>query len=144
MRGVSRLSCLAVMFSLVSGQDRPCGAWQRCVSASSCQSFTVEKLKFDQLTPGSEEKRRLLKTLRSLVCNKKERKVCCEDPDVSGPDTPSHLPSLRSEECGLAGDSFAFVLGGEKTHVGKCLKRVGFLLPPKHNQHLEHFLFVLW
>ena len=137
MKGFSLLSLVAVMLRLVSGQDRPCGARQRCVSASSCQSFTVEKLKFDQLTPGSEEKRRLLKTLRSLVCNKKERKVCCEVSEAPVPDggneteescqnitaevsdSPSYLPSLEREECGLAGASFSFIFGGETTHLGQ-------------------------
>ena len=137
MKGFSLLSLVAVMLRLVSGQDRPCGAEQRCVSASSCQSFTVEKLKFDQLKPGSEEKRRLLKTLRSLVCNKKERKVCCEVSEAPVPDggneteescqnstaevsdSPSYLPSLEREECGLAGASFSFIFGGETTHLAQ-------------------------
>ena len=87
----------------------------------------------DQLTSGSQEWRRKLTKLRSLVCNKKERKVCCGEkekeesfqnttevsvtPDVS--DSPSFIPSLDREECGLAGASFSFIIGGEDTHLGQ-------------------------
>ena len=125
MKGFSLLSLLAVMLSLVSGQDKPCGAGQQCVGAGSCESFSAEKGKFDQLSPDSQERRRLLGKLRSLVCNKKGRKVCCDvpvpeagtQPEVS--DSPSYLPSLDREECGLAGASLSFIFGGEDTHLGQ-------------------------
>ena len=130
MRGFSLLSLLAVTLSLVSGQDTPCEAGQRCASAGSCESFTAEKRKFDQLTSGSQEWRRVLEKLRSLVCNKKERKVCCgknekeesfqnttEVSEIS--DSPNFVPSLDREECGLAGASFSFIIGGEDTHLGQ-------------------------
>ena len=117
MRGFCLLILLAVMVSLVWGQDRPCGAGQRCVSGAQCESFTAEKLEFTSLALGSQERGRQRDKLRSLVCNNQERKVCCEA--TIGPDSPSFIPSLSREECGLSGDSLAFVLGGENTHVGK-------------------------
>merc|ERR1712154_146453 len=56
--------------------------------------------------------------------NKVERKVCCgvpppPTPASTGPDSPSYLPSLEREECGVEGGKSAFVLGGENTTIGE-------------------------
>ena len=108
----------------MAGQDKPCGAGQRCVSAASCDSFSALRGKFDQLSSDSQERPRLLRKLRSLVCNKKDRKVCCDvqqhnttQPGLST--SPSYLPSLDREDCGLARSSFSFIFGGEATHLGQ-------------------------
>ena len=82
----------------------------------------VEKSKLKTVARGSEERRRLLQKLRSLVCSSQQQKVCCEageDLGPTNPDSPSYLPSLDSEECGLDGTGFAFVLGGEDTSIGE-------------------------
>merc|ERR1711874_776621 len=100
----------------VSGQDAPCGAGQQCVGFSNCPSFLSETAKLNSLTWGSVQWRRLLGKLRSLVCSSQQQKVCCE---LEDPDSPSYLPSLESQECGLDGASTAFVLGGEDTSIGE-------------------------
>ena len=82
----------------------------------------VEKSKLKTVARGSEQRRRLLQKLRSLVCSSQQQKVCCEageDLGPTNPDSPSYLPSLDSEECGLDGTGFAFVLGGEDTSIGE-------------------------
>ena len=104
------------MTSLVSGQDAPCGAGQQCVGFSNCPSFVRETAKLNSLTWGTVQWRRLLGKLRSLVCSSQQQKVCCE---LEDPDSPSYLPSLESQECGLDGASTAFVLGGEDTSIGE-------------------------
>ena len=76
----------------------------------------VEKSKLKTVARGSEQRRRLLQKLRSLVCSSQQQKVCCE---LEDPDSPSYLPSLESQECGLDGASTAFVLGGEDTSIGE-------------------------
>ena len=80
-----------------------------------------ERAKLVGLTRGSEERRRLLQRLKSLVCHNEERNVCCEVPGQgpSDPDSPSYLPSLEAEECGVEGGNPAFVLGGEDTGIGE-------------------------
>ena len=80
-----------------------------------------ERAKLVGLTRGSEERRRLLQRLKSLVCHTEERNVCCEVPGQgpSDPDSPSYLPSLEAEECGVEGGNPAFVLGGEDTGIGE-------------------------
>ena len=60
--------------------DNPCEAGKECVPGDSCEMFTAEKLKLAGLSRGSDERKRLLERLRSLVCNKEEKKVCCDLP----------------------------------------------------------------
>ena len=109
---------LLALLSSVLGQDRPCGApGQECVSGAGCESFRAEKIIFTRLPLGSQEKQRQQEKLRSLVCNEEESKVCC---DVSaGPDSPSYIPSLEREECGLEGGNAGFILSGEDTTLGR-------------------------
>ena len=133
---------LLVIISLghqVWGQDKPCGAGLQCISAGSCPSFARDRVQLETLSRGSQERARLLQKLRSLVCNKEERKICCEvaatpppppspppspsppssPPSSTDPDSPSYLPSLEREQCGVEGGSAAFVLGGENTTIGE-------------------------
>ena len=116
---LSGLLVLLVLISVapqVSGQDTPCGAGLQCVSAGKCPAFGRERAKLESLTRGSEERAKLLEKLRSLVCNKQERNICCE---LAGPDSPSYIPSMEKQECGLEGGSAAFVLGGDNTTIGE-------------------------
>ena len=48
----------------------------------------------------SEYKTRLTE-LKGLICNKKERKVCCESTEQE-PSSPSYIPNIG--ECGIRGD----------------------------------------
>merc|ERR1711936_705876 len=52
-----------------------CSRNQECVPAQSCESFVEENKKLEELRGTSGFKAQLLK-LKSLVCNKAERKVC--------------------------------------------------------------------
>merc|ERR1712061_245921 len=134
---VSSLPVLLVIISAgpqVSGQDTSCGAGLQCVSAGSCPSFIKDRGTLDTLRRGSQERARLLQKLRSLVCNKKKRKVCCQvvapppppptpspspTPSPTDHDSPSYLPSLEDDQCGMEGGGAAFVLGGEDTAIGE-------------------------
>ena len=51
----------------------------------------------------SEYKTRLTE-LKGLICNKKERKVCCENTELS---SPSYIPNIYNGECGLMEDAAA-------------------------------------
>merc|ERR1712154_275371 len=139
------LTCgLLVLISLllVPGQDTPCEVGLQCVRHSSCQSFIRDRDLLTSLDRKSPERARLLNKLKSLVCNKDERKVCCgvpppptpaptpaptqavrfpfsPTPASTGPDSPSYLPSLEREECGVEGGKSAFVLRGENTTIGE-------------------------
>ena len=118
------LALISVVCHQVSGQETPCGAGLQCVSQLSCPTFISARNRLETLSKGSRERARLLQKLRSLVCNKDRREICCEvstPPPGSStdPDSPSYLPSLEEDQCGLEGGSAAFVLGGEDTSIGE-------------------------
>ena len=72
------------MFVLERQTENPCEAWQECVPGDSCEKFTAEKRKLAGLSRGSDERKMLLERLQSLVCNKEEKKVCCDLPSLCG------------------------------------------------------------
>jgi len=118
------LALISVVCHQVSGQETPCGAGLQCVSQLSCPTFISARNRLETLSKGTPERARLLQKLRSLVCNKERREICCEvstpTPGSStDPDSPSYLPSLEEDQCGLEGGSAAFVLGGEDTSIGE-------------------------
>ena len=57
--------------------------------------------------------------LKSQICNKKERKVCCPLCDETDEDSPCYIPSLEEERCGLEGSHSGFIVGGEDTRIGE-------------------------
>ena len=65
---------------LLTHEDDPCEAGKECVPGDSCEKFTAEKEKLAGLSLGSDERKMLLERLQSLVCNKEEKKVCCNIP----------------------------------------------------------------
>ena len=101
-----------------------CSRNQECVPAQSCESFVEENKKLEELRGTSGFKAQLLK-LKSLVCNKAERKVCCDgtdsnkDCDDTDEDSPCYRPSLEEERCGLEGEHSGFIIGGEDTRIGQ-------------------------
>jgi len=113
--------CLA---ALVTG-DTGCRTGQDCVPAKSCSDFAREKEILNQLPKGSPGYASQLNKLKSLVCNKAERKVCCDgtdsnkDCDDTDEDSPCYRPSLEEERCGLEGDHAGFIVGGEDTRIGQ-------------------------
>ena len=60
-------------------EDNSCEAGTECVPSDSCDFYTTAKVKLNNLSQGSEERKTLLKNLRSLVCNKEEKKICCDN-----------------------------------------------------------------
>ena len=57
----------------------------------------------------------ILQSLKSLICNKEDKKICCKI-ESNNPDSPGYLP--RDGECGIAGDA-AFIVGGQNTKLGE-------------------------
>ena len=57
-----------------------------CVPQQECQSFLAEKDKLEEIRDssgkGSQEYRQLLTKLQGLVCDAKEKTVCCKDSDA--------------------------------------------------------------
>ena len=77
------------MFVLERQTENPCEAWQECVPGDSCEKFTAEKEKLAGLSKGSDERKMLLERLQSLVCNKEEKKICCDLP------SPGNISTLH-------------------------------------------------
>ena len=115
MRVVLFLSIFTVCLS--QSEDTACDAGYQCQDTSDCQPYNDEKEKLKQYSRGSSEYKRVLNKLKSQICNKKLRKVCCEIEDpVEDRDSPSWIPSAG--ECGLSGDP-AFILGGADAKLGE-------------------------
>jgi len=103
--------------------ESKCGVSQECIATNDCNSFKEEKQKMEDLRGTAGFKSQLNK-LRSLVCNRAERKVCCDgtsskDDDVTDEDSPSYRPSQEEERCGLEGSHSGFIVGGEDTRLGQ-------------------------
>ena len=58
----------------------PCEVGQECIQGDSCERFKAEKQKLNRLSQGSDEWKMLLEKLKSQVCNKEEKKICCDLP----------------------------------------------------------------
>ena len=88
-----------------------------------CPRFKEEKTKLSSLSKNSEEYKEKLRELKRLVCNKTLKKVCCARKKENYPPStsPSWVPSLRQQECGLpaAWLGFRFVVGGKETKLGE-------------------------
>ena len=50
-----------------------------CLPQDDCTTFLIEREKLEKLNRSSPERAELLQTLRGMVCNKKEQRVCCKD-----------------------------------------------------------------
>ena len=64
----------------ISNEENRCEAGQDCVPADSCERFRAEKEKLNRLSQGSDQWKTLLEKLKSQVCNKEEKKICCDLP----------------------------------------------------------------
>ena len=105
-----------------------CGLEEECLEASDCQFYTVEREKLNSLERNTADWTRQLNKLKSLVCNARERKVCCEkttrnttsNTTINSPgDAPNYRPSLAKEECGELNSHAGFILGGNDTRLGE-------------------------
>jgi len=119
------------------GQDSGCDVGYTCLYRKTCVSYNskVDDLKKLGAEKGitSLEYKSLLARLKTLICNKKERKVCCDKAKqpttTTTPATtttaptdeksfPNFIPNIDRGECGVTGDA-AFIYGGENTKLGE-------------------------
>ena len=133
--GKMRLFFLLSTLGLISVTEcqSSCGLDEECLEASRCQFYTVEREKLNKLKKNTAEWTRQLTKLKSLVCNARERKVCCAKNPSSATesgtrsptnprsprDAPSYRPSLAREECGELNSHAGFILGGNDTRLGE-------------------------
>ena len=66
-----------------------CDVFSECVHHSKCQYYLKQSEKMKNIARDTSEFSRIRNELQLLICDRKERKVCCEDPD------PFSLPGAR-------------------------------------------------
>ena len=120
--------------------DDVCERGSLCKNTSDCPSYLEELAKLDTVLKGGREYRKILSTLRKVVCNKQKRKVCCKEETVftvrtvestksvnkvntdkrddkakvnaQGDDNPDSPEFVpQPGQCGIAGDGAEFVYG---------------------------------
>ena len=116
-------------------KDSGCDAGYECVPSTDCTIYQVEEQKLNSLQTTSNEYRKLLSQLQSLICNKRLTKICCkiENPstttykpkvisrqfEVIDHDSPSWVPKPGGEgKCGTAGANAENIVGGEDANLG--------------------------
>ena len=103
--------------------DKDCSRGSECVGQNNCRGFAEQIGMLNSLQKGSVERRELFRKLKNLVCKKKASKVCCKKIKIeeqkqppSSPilkDSPSWVPSLAKQECGVTAGHLGFVLDGK-------------------------------
>jgi len=66
-----------ITVACLNDSDEECGLGEECVPSSQCYHFTRIKDFLSTLSPNNEDYKELLLNLKSKVCNKKLKKVCC-------------------------------------------------------------------
>ena len=75
-----------------------CDIFTDCVHHSKCPYYLKQSEKLKTVSRDTSDFTRMRNELRQLICNKKERKVCCEEPDTFSSTTrPSPRPNENSE-----------------------------------------------
>ena len=141
------------------GQDSGCDVGYTCLYRKTCVLYNskVDDLKKLGAEKGitSSEYKSLLARLKTLICNKKERKVCCDKAKqpttTTTPATtttaptdeksfPNFIPNIDRGECGVTGDA-AFIYGERKLQLFFVLFMliVNILLPGGENTKLGEF-----
>ena len=117
-------------------KDSGCDAGYECVPSSDCTIYQIEEKKLNSLQTTSNEYRKLLSQLQSLICNKRLTKICCKignpstttyKPQVNvrqfeiiDVDSPSWVPKPGGEgKCGTAGANAENIVGGEDADLGE-------------------------
>ena len=80
-----------------------------------CDHYNAEIKRSKEVTKKSKEWYDIIQALKSLICNQKDRKLCCKIKS-NNPDSPGYLPG--DGECGVTGDA-AFIVGGQDTKLGE-------------------------
>ena len=60
--------------------DGSCATWEQCVSTEKCPEYLIKREELNNLPQLGPQYKRLLAELKSQVCNKAERKICCPQP----------------------------------------------------------------
>jgi len=107
----------------ITAQQQDCQQGSSCVENSQCSHFLQEREILRSLPRRSAEYKEKLDELKSLVCNKKEKKVCCvrdvvEEEDQRDINSPSWVPD-KEDGCGAGTSSPGFVVGGNDTALGE-------------------------
>ena len=58
-----------------------CKPGYACINNEKCSSYQAELKRSKEFGKGSQAKKSIIDDLKSLVCNKDERKVCCKTKD---------------------------------------------------------------
>ena len=75
-----------------------CDIFTDCVHHSKCPYYLKQSEKLKTVSRDTIDFTRMRNELRQLICNKKERKVCCEEPDTFSSTTrPSPRPTPGNE-----------------------------------------------
>eukprot|EP00090_Calanus_glacialis_P033594 TRINITY_DN5586_c0_g1_i4.p1 TRINITY_DN5586_c0_g1~~TRINITY_DN5586_c0_g1_i4.p1 ORF type:complete len:444 (+),score=80.88 TRINITY_DN5586_c0_g1_i4:24-1355(+) len=115
------LGCISIS---AFAQDLGCSRGKECRQGDDCPEFVKNKELLKSLTRGSTKYNTIIRELKGLICNKREKKICCikEKAEQPQPTTqsssPSWVPSKR-EGCGLSFDPAGFIVGGNDTKLGE-------------------------
>ena len=108
----------------IRGDDLICREERECLAVTDCLLFELEKNQLNFMKKGSEEYKQKLEEIKGLVCNKQKKKVCClktfiEPPRNITPNSPSWVPRIEKEQCGVSAEGSQFVVGGNNTKLGE-------------------------
>ena len=109
----------------IRGDDLICREERECLVVTDCPLFELDKNQLNFIEKGSEEYKEKLEEIKGLVCNKRRRKVCClktfidpPQPNIT-PNSPTWVPNLEKQECGVSAEGSQFVVGGNNTKLGE-------------------------
>ena len=102
-------------------EDSKCDEGYECTTTRFCPSYVADRKKMlEYLETGDIENWNKTKTrLKSLICNKKLKKICCscEKSEAYEENSPSYFPTINDWGCGVGGNNSAFIVGGENTSL---------------------------
>merc|ERR1712080_14860 len=70
-----------------------------CVRSEECDEYKVKLDEKNSLNEGSEAYKDKLEEIRNMICNKKERGVCCVDPTPFSVNSPFYKGSKCCSAC---------------------------------------------
>jgi len=95
-----------------------CGLGQVCTPQKECPSFTAQRNKLIQLSKGSTEYSNLLERIKSRICDKATKTVCCERANSKCSTPKNSIPVPQS----LPGSSCDPANGSCLPELGSCGK----------------------
>lgn len=114
---------LLLLWKVCGEDDIPCDSGMECRNVKECKNFAEQKDRLRVLDKNTEEYREIIGDLKRRVCNKKEKKVCCEtelSEDVEKCDQGRECRPL--EECPLftlERSQLTFIEKGSKAYSEK-------------------------